>query len=62
LYDELIVIFRMKFKIGDRIVNKYGKHGTVTGIAKRGEEEFVKVVYDQTPTEFLVSPDFLQTE
>lgn len=52
----------MKFKMGDRIVNKYGKHGTITGTVKRGEEEFVKVVYDQTPTEFLVSPDFLQSE
>ncbi|HLE35149.1 MAG TPA: hypothetical protein VI698_04585 [Nitrososphaerales archaeon] len=51
----------MKFKAGDRVVSKSGKHGTITGTGKRGEE-LVKVVYDQTPTEFLVSPDFLDAE
>ncbi len=52
----------MKFKVGDRVVGKSGKHGIITGTGKRGEHELVKVVYDQTPTEFLVSPDFLDAE
>ena len=52
----------MKFKVGNRVVSKSGKHGIVTGTGKRGDEEFVKIVYDQTPTEFLVPPDFLDAE
>lgn len=52
----------MKFKVGARVVSKSGKHGIITGIGKHGDKQLVKVVYDQTPTEFLVSPDFLDAE
>ena len=55
-------VFEMKFQIGDRVVSKSGKRGTITGTGKHGDEELVKVVYDQSPTEFLVSPDFLEKE
>ena len=52
----------MTFKVGDRVVSKSGKHGIITGTGKRGDQELVKVVYDQTPTEFLVAPNFLDPE